>query len=55
MNNDMVATLSNDTDWQKLIIEFTPTESGVFEVEALAEYVAADATVYVDTMLVVQE
>jgi len=37
-----------------LTLTFTPTEAGVFEAEVLAEYVAGNANVYIDTITVTQ-
>jgi hypothetical protein len=54
LTSDVTATLANNTNWQELTLTFTPTEAGVFEVEALAEYVAANANVYIDTISVSQ-
>lgn len=54
VDNNVVAILDNNTNWQELTLTFTPTEAGVFEVEALAEYVAANANVYIDTITVTQ-
>jgi hypothetical protein len=54
VDNDVVATLANNTNWQELTLTFTPTEAGVFEVEALAEYVAGNANVFIDTITVTQ-
>lgn len=53
-SSDLTATLADNTDWQQLTITFTPTDTGVFEVEALAEYVAANANVYIDEVTVTQ-
>lgn len=53
-SSDLTATLADNTDWQQLTITFTPTDSGVFEVEALAEYVSANANVYIDNITVSQ-
>lgn len=52
--SDLTATLADNTNWQQLTITFTPTDTGVFEVEALAEYVAANANVYIDEVTVTQ-
>lgn len=46
VDNDVTATLANNTNWQQLSISFTPTESGVVEVEVWAEYVSSHQ--YVD-------
>ena len=54
LTSDVTATLADNTNWQELTLTFTPTEAGVFEVEALAEYVAANANVYIDTISVSQ-
>jgi hypothetical protein len=54
VTSDVTATLADNTNWQELTLTFTPTEAGVFEVEALAEYVAANANVYIDTISVSQ-
>jgi hypothetical protein len=54
LTSDVTATLADNTDWQELTLTFTPTEAGVFEVEALAEYVAGNANVYIDTISVSQ-
>lgn len=53
-SSDLTATLADNTDWQQLTITFTPTDTGVFEVEALAEYVTANANVYIDEVTVTQ-
>jgi len=53
-SSDLTATLADNTDWQELTITFTPTDAGVFEVEALAEYVTANANVYIDNITVSQ-
>lgn len=53
-SSDLTATLADNTNWQQLTITFTPTDAGVFEVEALAEYVAANANVYIDEVTVTQ-
>lgn len=53
-SSDLTATLADNTNWQELTITFTPTDTGVFEVEALAEYVAANANVYIDNITVSQ-
>ncbi len=53
-SSDLTATLADNTNWQELTITFTPTDTGVFEVEALAEYVAANANVYIDNVTVSQ-
>jgi hypothetical protein len=43
-------TKINDTDWEQLVIQFTPTEAGVVEIEGLAWWIAntADETVWFD-------
>ena len=53
-SSDLTATLADNTNWQQLTITFTPTDAGVFEVEALAEYVTANANVYIDEVTVTQ-
>jgi hypothetical protein len=54
ITSDVVGTLADNTSWQQLSITFTPTEAGVFEVDALAEYVSANASVYIDEIEVTQ-
>jgi hypothetical protein len=53
-SSNLTATLADNTNWQELTITFTPTDAGVFEVEALAEYVTANANVYIDNITVSQ-
>jgi hypothetical protein len=53
-SSNLTATLADNTNWQQLTITFTPTDAGVFEVEALAEYVTANANVYIDNITVSQ-
>ena len=53
-SSNLTATLADNTNWQELTITFTPTDAGVFEVEALAEYVTANANVYIDEVTVTQ-
>jgi len=53
-SSDLTATLADNTNWQQLTITFTPTDTGVFEVDALAEYVTANANVYIDNITVSQ-
>ncbi len=45
-----------DTDWHEVEITFTPTETGVVEIEAWAWWVAndADESVYIDDMTITQ-
>jgi hypothetical protein len=52
---DLIATAANNTDEQQLTISFTPTESGVVEIEARAYYVAGHSNVIVDALTVSQE
>lgn len=54
INSDVITTLSDNTNWQQVTLTFTPLEAGVFEVEALAEYVSGNANVYIDTIEVTQ-
>jgi hypothetical protein len=54
INSDIIAALSDNTNWQQVTLTFTPLEAGVFEVEALAEYVSGNANVYIDTIEVTQ-
>jgi hypothetical protein len=54
LDNDLTGTLANNTNWQQLSLNFTPTKNGVFTVEALAEYVAGNANVYIDQVTVTQ-
>jgi hypothetical protein len=46
--------MSGDTNAQQKTITFTPTESGVVEIEAIAWYVSANGTLLVDTIGILQ-
>lgn len=54
VDEDVVATLADNTNWQQLFLFFTPTENGVITVEALAEYVSGNTNVYIDQINVTQ-
>jgi hypothetical protein len=54
VKDDVISTMTNTVDWQEVTLTFTPTENGVVEVEALAEYVAANANIFIDTVTVTQ-
>jgi hypothetical protein len=46
------SAMAANTDWQELTLTFTPDNTGVYDIEALAWWVAntADESVYVDDM-----
>ena len=48
VSSDVTDTKADDTDWEQLSISFTPTETGVIEIEAWAYYSAGSSNVYVD-------
>ncbi len=51
VDNDVVVTKANDTDWEELSLTFTPTEKGVVEVEAWAYSGSSTSdSVYIDDM-----
>jgi len=52
--SDVTATKADDTSWEELTITFTPTETGVIEIEVWAYYVAGTSTVTVDDMTISQ-
>ncbi len=56
--SDVVATKANDTNWEELTISLSgasqPTEAGVIEIEAWAEYSAGNSNVYVEDMTISQ-
>ena len=54
VTSDVSTTKADDTNWEELTINFTPTEAGVVEIEAQAWYVAASSYVYVDDMTISQ-
>ena len=51
---DVYDEKANDTNEEQLTISFTPTESGVIEIEAWAYYVAGHSTVIFDAMTITQ-
>jgi len=51
---DQIVTLADNTNWQQLTLTFTPTEAGVFQVEAVAEYSTAVGNVFIDEIEVTQ-
>jgi hypothetical protein len=56
LESDIEVTKANDTVWQLLSLSFTPTASGVVEVEALAWYISSTSYgIYVDDISVYQE
>jgi len=44
--SDVADTKADDTDWEQLSISFTPTESGVIEIEGWGYYVSGYSNVY---------
>lgn len=52
--SDVIATKTDDTNWEQLTITFTPTQAGVIEIEAWAYYVSGNSNVYVDDFSVTQ-
>lgn len=45
---DVVATLADSTDWQELVVTFTPTAAGWIEAEVWGDYVSGSGVVVVD-------
>lgn len=53
--SNVTATMSNTANtWEQLTLTFTPTEAGVFQVEAWAYYVSTLDSVYVDDVTITQ-
>lgn len=52
--SDVEAVKADDTDWEELTLNFTPTEQGVVEIEGWAWYVAGDSNAYVHDMAISQ-
>jgi hypothetical protein len=51
---EQTATKANDTDYENLQIQFTPTSAGVVTIYISAWYVAANGNVWVDDMTISQ-
>jgi len=51
---DVTATKASDTSYEQLTITFTPTETGVIEIEAWAYYVNGQGNVVVEDMTITQ-
>jgi hypothetical protein len=51
---DITDPKTADTNWEKLTVQDTPTESGVIYAEVWAWYVAGNSNAYVDTLTVSQ-
>ncbi|HRY32126.1 MAG TPA: hypothetical protein P5531_04070 [Bacteroidales bacterium] len=56
VTSDVTDTKADDTDWEELQIQFTPTEAGVVEIEVWAWWVAntADEFVIIEDMTITQ-
>ena len=52
--SDVSTTKASDTNWEELMITFTPTEAGVIEIEARAYYVAGNSNAYIEDMTITQ-
>lgn len=46
ISSDVVDTKADDTDWEQLQIQFTPTESGVVEIEGVVSLVGTSTYAY---------
>jgi len=51
---DVVATAADNTNWQQLTLQFTPTEAGVVNIDFEAYYVADASYAYIDSLEVSQ-
>jgi hypothetical protein len=56
VDNDIVVTKADDTDWEELTVTFTPNEKGTVEIEFWGYWVAnlADESVYIDDLTITQ-
>ncbi len=50
VSSDVEDAKADDTNWEQLTLQFTPTEVGVVEIELWSWYVAGASNVYVDTI-----
>ena len=54
VSTDVTDTKADDTNWEQLTVQFTPTEAGVIKIEGWAWYVAGASDAYFDDITVAQ-